>query len=209
MLAHPVGVALREVVVDRDDVHALAGERVQVGRQRRDQRLAFAGAHLGDLAVVQHHAADQLHVEVAHLQRALAGLAHDGEGFGQQLVERRAVGDALLELRRSCRAARRRTSFAIAGSSALICAHYVRSTASAAARCGCRRCVSAGCRRTRISPEDLKIGAYVDVPGGHVPAGAAKTVDFIRKRRTATWRAPARTLSVDARNLAGFCAEPR
>jgi hypothetical protein len=62
---------LREVVVDRDDVHALAGQRVQVGGQRRDQRLALAGLHLGDLAVVQHHAAEQLHVEVAHAQRAL------------------------------------------------------------------------------------------------------------------------------------------
>ena len=65
---HPVGVALREVVVDRDDVHALAGQRVEVRRQRRDERLAFAGAHFGDLAVVQRHAADQLHVEVAHVR---------------------------------------------------------------------------------------------------------------------------------------------
>ena len=66
-------------------------ERVQVDRQRRDERLALAGAHFGDLAVVQRHAADQLHVEVAHLQRALAGLADDGEGLGQQRVERLAV----------------------------------------------------------------------------------------------------------------------
>ncbi len=50
--AHPVGVALGQVVVDGDDVHALAGQRVQIGRQRRDQRLALAGAHFGDLAVV-------------------------------------------------------------------------------------------------------------------------------------------------------------
>ena len=46
--AHPFGVALGEIVVDGDDMHALAGERVEVDRQRRDQRLAFAGAHLGD-----------------------------------------------------------------------------------------------------------------------------------------------------------------
>jgi hypothetical protein len=92
--AHPVGVALREVVVDGDQVHAVAGERVEVDRQRRDERLAFAGAHFGDLAVVQRHSADQLDVEVAHLQRALAGLAHDGERLGQQIVERLAVRDA-------------------------------------------------------------------------------------------------------------------
>ena len=80
---HPVGVALREVVVDRDDVHALAGQRIEVGRQRRDERLAFARAHFRDLAVVQRHAAHELNVEVAHRQRALAGLAHHGEGLGQ------------------------------------------------------------------------------------------------------------------------------
>ena len=42
-LAHPLRVAAGEVVVDGDDVHALAGERVEVGRQGRDERLAFAG----------------------------------------------------------------------------------------------------------------------------------------------------------------------
>ena len=85
---HPLGIAPGQVVVDGDDVHALAGQRVQVDGQRGHQRLALAGAHLGDLAVVQHHAADQLHVEMAHLQRALAAFAHHGEGLGQQLVER-------------------------------------------------------------------------------------------------------------------------
>jgi hypothetical protein len=34
-------------------VHALAGQRIQVHRQRGGQGLAFAGAHLGNLAVVQ------------------------------------------------------------------------------------------------------------------------------------------------------------
>jgi hypothetical protein len=97
-LAHPLRVAAGEVVVDRHDVHALAGEGVHVGRQRCDQRLALAGLHLRDLAVVQHHAADQLHVEVAHAQRALGRLADHGEGFDQELIDRRAAGDALLEL---------------------------------------------------------------------------------------------------------------
>ena len=97
-LAHPFGVALGEVVVDGDDVHAAAGERVEIDRQRRDQRLAFAGLHLGDLAFVQDHAADQLHVEMALAERALGGLAHGGEGRHQNVVERGAVGDLLLEL---------------------------------------------------------------------------------------------------------------
>ena len=40
-------------------------------------------------AFVQHHAADQLHVEMALAERALGGLAHGGEGRHQEVVERR------------------------------------------------------------------------------------------------------------------------
>ena len=87
-LAHPFGVALGEVVVDRHHVHAAAGERVEIDRQRRDQRLAFAGLHLGDAALVQDHAADELHVEMALPERALGGLAAGGEGLDQDVVER-------------------------------------------------------------------------------------------------------------------------
>ena len=87
--AHPLRVAAGQVVVDRDDVDALALERVEVGRQRRDERLALAGLHLGDLAAMEDDAADELDVEVPHVQHAAAGLANDGEGFGEQVVERR------------------------------------------------------------------------------------------------------------------------
>ena len=80
---HPLGVAAGQVIVDGDHVHALAGQRVEVGGQGRDQGLALAGAHLADLALVQHHAADQLHVEVAHTEHPAAGLAADGEGLDQ------------------------------------------------------------------------------------------------------------------------------
>ena len=99
--AHPLGVALGQVVVDRDDVHAAARERVEIDGQGGDQRLAFAGLHLGDLALVQHHAADQLHVEVALAEGALGGFAHGGEGRHQQVVERHAFGELLAELLRA------------------------------------------------------------------------------------------------------------
>ena len=42
-------------------------------------------------AAVQHHAADELHVEVPHVEDAPAGFAHDRERFGQQRVERFAA----------------------------------------------------------------------------------------------------------------------
>ena len=95
--AHPLRVALGQVVVDRDDVDALAVERVQIARQGGDQRLAFAGLHFGDFAAVQHHAADQLHVEMPHVEDAAAGFADHGEGLDQQVVERGALRDSLFE----------------------------------------------------------------------------------------------------------------
>ncbi len=95
---HPFRVALGEIIVDRDDVDAFAFERVQVDGQRRDERLAFARAHLGDFAFVKHHAADELHVEMTHAQSALAGFARDGEGFDEQIFERLALSDPLAEL---------------------------------------------------------------------------------------------------------------
>jgi len=55
--AHPLGIALRQVVVDGDDMDALAFERVEVGRRDRRQGLALAGLHLDDLAVVEDDAA--------------------------------------------------------------------------------------------------------------------------------------------------------
>jgi hypothetical protein len=80
--AHPLGVVLGEVVVDGDDVHAVAGDRVQVRRQRRHQGLALTGAHLGDVAQVQRGAAHDLHVEVTLAEDPLRRLAHGGEGLG-------------------------------------------------------------------------------------------------------------------------------
>src|SRR3984957_6135200 len=41
--SHPLRVAAGQVVVHGDDVHAEAGERVQVGGKGGDQRLSFAG----------------------------------------------------------------------------------------------------------------------------------------------------------------------
>ncbi len=44
-LAHPFGIAFRQIIVDRDHVHAAPAERVEIYRKRRDQGFAFAGLH--------------------------------------------------------------------------------------------------------------------------------------------------------------------
>ena len=47
---------------------------------------------------MQHHAADHLHVEMALAEGALGRLAHGGEGFGDQIVERGAGAHAGAEV---------------------------------------------------------------------------------------------------------------
>ena len=108
--AHVLGVAMGQVVVDRDDVHPVAGEGVEVGRQGRDQGLALTGAHLGDVAQVQRRTTHDLDVVVPLAQGALGGLPDRREGLGQQGVEGLPVGDPLAVRGRQRLAARRRTS---------------------------------------------------------------------------------------------------
>ena len=108
--AHPLGVVLGQVVVDGDDVHALARQRVEVRRQGRDQRLALTGLHLGDVAEVQRRAAHDLDVEVALAEHPLGGLADGRERLGHQVVEGLAVGEPLLELVGHAAGAPRRSS---------------------------------------------------------------------------------------------------
>src|SRR5713101_6147052 len=76
-------LALR-VSKSMDDASA---KRVERRRQRRDEGLALARLHLGDLALMENHPADQLHVEMALAKSALRGLAYDGEDFGQNLPQ--------------------------------------------------------------------------------------------------------------------------
>ena len=97
-LAHPVRVPMGQVVVDRDDMNALARQRVQVDRRRGDQGLAFAGPHFGDPALMQHHAADQRHIVLALAQGAPGGFPDNGKRLFHEIVEARALGDAVLEL---------------------------------------------------------------------------------------------------------------
>ena len=101
-LAHPFGVAPGEVIVHRHEMRAATGERVEIERQRRDERLAFARRHFRDPAAVQDDPADQLHIEVHHvpghrlvadLERLLAfrqaarRVFHHRKGFRKDLIE--------------------------------------------------------------------------------------------------------------------------
>jgi hypothetical protein len=95
---HQVALILRQKVVDRDDVHALACDGIQECGQRGHQRLALTGLHFGDVALMQCRTAHDLHIEVAHAKRARCRLAHGSERLGKQVVERLTLGIPRLKL---------------------------------------------------------------------------------------------------------------
>ena len=95
---HPLHVAPRQVVVDRDDVDPFALQGVEIGRQRGDERLPFAGHHLRDRPAVEHHAADQLDVVMPQPQHAAAGLAANRKDVDEQIVEGLARRQSLAKL---------------------------------------------------------------------------------------------------------------
>ena len=97
---HMAVVAAREVVVGGDELGVAADEGVEIKRERGDEGFAFARGHLGNLALVQGNATDELHVVVDHVPRELmvtdyhraatqaAGTVFDdGKGLGQNLVK--------------------------------------------------------------------------------------------------------------------------
>ena len=96
--AHHLRLVLREVVVDRDDVDALAGQGVEVRRQHGDQGLALTGLHLGDVAEVQRRGTHHLDVEGTQAEHPPGRLADRRERLRHDRVEALAVGQARAEL---------------------------------------------------------------------------------------------------------------
>ena len=94
---HHGRITLGQVVVDGNDVYAVAGQGIEVYGQGGYQRFSLTGTHFCDFAVVQHHAADQLDIEVAHTQNAFGCFAADGKRFRQNAVQIGSVSDALFE----------------------------------------------------------------------------------------------------------------
>ena len=76
--AHPFGVSLGEVVVHGYQVHAKAGEGVEINGQGGHQGLAFSRGHFRNTAQMEDGTADQLYVVVHHVP--FDGAAGGGPG---------------------------------------------------------------------------------------------------------------------------------
>ena len=85
--SHPLGVALRQVIVDSDEVDALAFKRIQVEGKCGDQGLAFAGFHFRDASPMENDAADQLDVEMPHIELAPGHFPAYRKRFRQKVIQ--------------------------------------------------------------------------------------------------------------------------
>ena len=104
-LTHPLAVPLGQVIVNGDQVRPAAGQGVEYQRHSGHQRLAFAGFHLGDTAVVQDDRPHQLHIKGHHvpghgIAQNLELLPHhltatgldNGENFRHAIIEYPLLG---------------------------------------------------------------------------------------------------------------------
>ncbi len=80
-------------------MHPLARQGVEVGGEGGHQGFTLAGLHLGDAALVEDDAAHHLHPVGAQADDTPGGLPAGGEGLGEDVVQRPAVGQPLLQLR--------------------------------------------------------------------------------------------------------------
>ena len=195
-------------------------ERVQVGGQRRHQRLALAGAHLGDLAVVQHHAADAA-ARRSGASRACASTASrtTANASGQQVVEpapRRFVlggtserGKPLLELRRSWPRSASSDSAAIAGSSALIRVDGLGVLLEQAVVAAAEDLPEETLESSRGDGGEREKTLVYHATSAILPAWRAPARDAApRQARRSACFAAAATLAPASRKRAGFCATP-
>ena len=94
---HPLSIPCGEIVIHCDDVHTFARKRIQINRQSGGQCFAFTRAHLGNFAVVQRHATQDLHVKVPHLHHTFGPLTHDSKSLRQHRIQCFAFGNAIFE----------------------------------------------------------------------------------------------------------------
>ena len=86
-LSHLLRITFGQIIVDRNNMYALAVQRVQIRRERRHQRFALAGAHLRDASLMQNDAADDLYMEGFHTQHAPVALADGRKSFRKQVIQ--------------------------------------------------------------------------------------------------------------------------
>ena len=97
-LTHPLRITLRQIVIDGNDMDALAFQSIQISRKGRHQRLTFTGTHLCDTSLMQDDTTDQLYSVVLHVQNTLCSLSYGCISLRKQIVQSLSLGQTLLVL---------------------------------------------------------------------------------------------------------------
>ena len=87
-LTHPLGISFCQVIIDRNDMNALAVQCIQVGRKGGYQCLTFTSLHLRNTSLMQNNAADQLNPIMTHTKNSVCRLTNNRKGFNQQIIQR-------------------------------------------------------------------------------------------------------------------------
>ena len=90
-LTHPFRVTFCKIIVDRNDMHSLFAERVEVSGKRCHKGFTFACFQLRNSALMHAYTAHQLNFVMTHVQNPVRRFSHDGERVVHNLVERFAV----------------------------------------------------------------------------------------------------------------------
>ncbi len=95
--SHQFRIATSQVIVDCRQMSSLTLECGQIHRQGCRERFAFAGLHLDNGSMMNGRSAQNLHVEVSHVQLAPPRLAYKGKCFDKQLIKWFSAADAVAQ----------------------------------------------------------------------------------------------------------------
>ncbi|MNC10300.1 hypothetical protein D3C75_579390 [compost metagenome] len=85
--AHFVTAHGGQIIIDRYQVDAFAGQCIQIQRQSSCLGFTFTGFHFGNPPAVEHHTTDQLHIKVAFAQHPFGGFPDDSKSIGEDIVQ--------------------------------------------------------------------------------------------------------------------------
>ena len=97
-LAHFLGLGLCQIVIDCNDMNALAGQRIQIRCNACHQGLTFTGLHLGDSALMQYGGTDQLYRERTLAKHTVSRLPDCCKCLRKNIIQGLAVAQPLPEL---------------------------------------------------------------------------------------------------------------
>ena len=96
-LAHFIRLSLCEVIVDRNDMNAVAAQTVHIRSNACDKCLTFTGSHFSDSALMQNDRTDDLNGERLFAEHAVCCLTDSCQCFDHNIIEGFAVGETLAE----------------------------------------------------------------------------------------------------------------